>query len=178
PPCSTKRSARRCSSGPRRWPPAGTSPGTVRVGGIRGHWSEHSPRRDLPVDVTVQLVEAGDLDGLLRRIDELCEAGDWDELARLGQLARRGSATERARQLVVAAANADYRLALEGPPAHAARAVAEGGDGFALGPLTEVAAFTHTWAELSPHLPPGPVRALVAYERVVRGEDLRADRSI
>ncbi|MGQ0826293.1 MAG: hypothetical protein ACT4OX_14890 [Actinomycetota bacterium] len=41
---------------------------------------------------------------------------------------------------------------------------------FAIGPLSEVAASTHTWAALSPHVAPGPVAALAAYERVVRGE--------
>ena len=44
---------------------------------------------------------------------------------------------------------------------------------FALGPLSEVAASTHTWAELAPHAPPGPLAAVTAHERVVRGEDLR-----
>jgi hypothetical protein len=41
--------------------------------------------------------------------------------------------------------------------------------------LPEVAASTHTWAELAPHAPPGPVAALAAHERVVRGDDLRHD---
>jgi hypothetical protein len=44
-----------------------------------------------------------------------------------------------------------------------------------LGPLSEVVASTHEWGELAPHLPPTPEAALVAQERVVRGEDLRAD---
>jgi len=38
--------------------------------------------------------------------------------------------------------------------------------------LWEVAASTHTWAELAPHLPDGRTRLLVAYERALRGEDL------
>ena len=37
---------------------------------------------------------------------------------------------------------------------------------------------SHTWAELAPHLEPGPIAAFVAHERVLRGEDLRADPSI
>ena len=48
----------------------------------------------------------------------------------------------------------------------------DGAGRFALGPLTEVAASTHPWDELAPHLPDGPLVGLVAHERVVRGEDL------
>jgi hypothetical protein len=47
---------------------------------------------------------------------------------------------------------------------------------FAFGPLPEVAASTHAWDELSPHLASGPAAALSAHERVLRGEDLTADR--
>ena len=43
---------------------------------------------------------------------------------------------------------------------------------FAIGPLAEVAASTHSWAELAPYVTPGPVAALVAHERVVRGEEI------
>ena len=43
---------------------------------------------------------------------------------------------------------------------------------FTIGPLAEVAASAHTWAELAPHLPEGPARQVVAQERVVRGENL------
>ena len=39
-----------------------------------------------------------------------------------------------------------------------------------IGPLTEVAAQHHTWAELSPVLDRGPRAAFVAHERVLRGE--------
>jgi hypothetical protein len=48
----------------------------------------------------------------------------------------------------------------------------EGGGRFAPGPLPEVAASTHEWADLAPHAPYGPPAALAAHERVVRGEDL------
>jgi hypothetical protein len=44
---------------------------------------------------------------------------------------------------------------------------------FALGPLTEVAAATHSFAELAPHLAVPAVAGAVAQERVLRGEDLR-----
>lgn len=51
--------------------------------------------------------------------------------------------------------------------------VVEGAGRFTIGPLPEVAASRHTWEDLSPHLPQGPARVVTAYERVVRGEDLR-----
>ena len=41
--------------------------------------------------------------------------------------------------------------------------------------LTEVAAATHTWAELAPHLDSAAIAGTVAQERVLRGEDLRGD---
>jgi hypothetical protein len=53
--------------------------------------------------------------------------------------------------------------------------IVEGAGRFALGPLAEVAASTHTWAELAPHIPPGPLAAITAHERIVRGENLEDD---
>jgi hypothetical protein len=67
---------------------------------------------------------------------------------------------------------AEYRLALLAPGSYAAAVVRDGSGSFALGPLTEVAASTHTWDELAPGLD-GPGAVYVAQERVVRGEDLR-----
>jgi Family of unknown function (DUF6183) len=46
---------------------------------------------------------------------------------------------------------------------------------FALGPLTEVAASTHCWHELAPHIEVPQVAAYVAQERVLRGESLEGD---
>jgi hypothetical protein len=130
----------------------------------------------MALDPTAQLIEANDLDGLLRRVDELCGAGGWDELSRLRDAAR--AAHGRGRQLWPAALHAEYRLALEAPGAYAGPVVAESNARFSVGPLAEVAASTHTWDDLASHLPEGPARALVAYERVLRGEDLERDRSI
>jgi hypothetical protein len=48
----------------------------------------------------------------------------------------------------------------------------EGAGRFTLGPIPEVAAQHHTWAELAPYAPPGPAASLCAHERVLRGEDL------
>jgi hypothetical protein len=127
-------------------------------------------------ELTRQLVDAGDLDGLLRRIDDLCSGRGWDELVELARVAR--AAHERGRQLWPAAIHAEYRLALEAPAPWAGPAAAASDNRFAIGPLTEVVASTHTWAELDAYLPPGPARSLVAYERVLRQDDLQGARDI
>jgi uncharacterized protein DUF6183 len=126
--------------------------------------------------MNTELVERGDLDELTRHIDRLCAAADWDALVDLRDRCRR--ALERGKQLWPAAAHAEYRLALEAPAAWAGAMVVPGAGRFALGPLTEVVASTHSWAELRPNLEPGPLAALTAHERVIRGEDLSADDSI
>ena len=123
-----------------------------------------------------ELIDRADLDGLLLHIDTLCERAEWAELRRLRDRSRAGS--ESGRQLWPAAAHAEYRLALQADPADAAAIVTEATGRFAIGPLSEVVASTHDWASLAPHLEGGPIKALVAYERVLRGEDLRHDRSI
>lgn len=119
------------------------------------------------------LVELGDLDELVRAVDRLCWRRDWDGLVELRDRCR--AALARGKQLWPAAAHAEYRLALEAPGRWAARMLVPDAGRFAPGPLSEVAASTHTWAELAPHSPPGPTAALAAHERVVRGEDLRGD---
>jgi hypothetical protein len=113
-------------------------------------------------------VEAGDLDELLRIIDARCDRRDWDGLVEVRDRSR--AALERGRQLWPAASHAEYRLALDAPAEYAASVLVEGAGRFAIGPLPEVAASTHTWAELAPFVTPGPVAALAAHERVVRGE--------
>lgn len=117
---------------------------------------------------------SGDLDELLRWVDRLCEGRDWDGLVALRDRSR--EAFERSgRQLWPITSQAEYRLALEAPAAWAAPVLVEGSGRFAFGPLPEVAASTHTWAELAPHVPPGPAAALAAHERVVRGDVVGAD---
>ena len=116
------------------------------------------------------MIERNDPDELLREIDRLCDRRDWPALLRLRDLAR--SATERGKTLWGAAGHAEYRMALEAPAEFAAAMVDADAGRFVLGPLTEVAASVHTWSELEPYLPSGPLRATVAYERVVRGENL------
>ncbi|HEY7440133.1 MAG TPA: hypothetical protein VIC35_12135, partial [Acidimicrobiia bacterium] len=82
-------------------------------------------------------------------------------------------ALETGRQLWPVAQQIEYRLALEAPAAIAASMLEESAGRFALGPLAEVAASSHSWEELAPHAPPTIVASLCAHERVVRGEDLR-----
>jgi hypothetical protein len=119
-----------------------------------------------------ELIELGDLDELVRHIDRLCTSRDWDELVRLRDLSR--AALDRGKQLWPAASHAEYRLALEAPASYAAAMLVPGSGHLALGPLTEVAAQHHTWAELEPHAPPGPAADVAAQERVVRGEHVEA----
>ena len=97
---------------------------------------------------TAELVDMGDLDALLIRIDHLCADRDWAGVLDLRDRCRR--ALERGRQLWPAASHAEYRLALEAPGREAAAMLVPGTGRFALGPLAEVAASTHTWAELRP----------------------------
>jgi hypothetical protein len=94
---------------------------------------------------------------------------DWAGLLRVRD--RRAAATrETGRKLWPAATLAEYRLALLAPPEWAA-VVLDGESGrFTIGPLSEVVAVDHTWAELSPHLASVPVALFVAHERSIRGE--------
>ena len=115
-------------------------------------------------------VERGDVDDLVRLVDGLCAAREWDRLVELRD--RCEQAVARGRQLWPVAAHAEYRLALEAPGRWAATVLVDGAGRFAPGPLPEVAASTHEWAELAPWAPYGPPSVLAAHERVVRGEDL------
>jgi hypothetical protein len=66
----------------------------------------------------------------------------------------------------------EYRLALDAPASFAGRVVKEGAGRFALGPLWEVAASTHTWSDLEGEVADERLRTLVAHERVLRGETI------
>lgn len=122
-----------------------------------------------------ELIHRGDLDQLVRMIDDRCSARDWPGLLRVRDRSRHAVATGR--QLWPAATLAEYRLALLGSAEYVA-AVLDETDGlsgrFTIGPLTEVAAQHHTWDELRPWLDLGPRAAFVAHERVVRGERIEA----
>jgi len=117
-----------------------------------------------------ETVGGGDLDQLIRLVDGLCSSREWAEVVRLRDRCR--LAMERGLQLWPAAEYAEYRLALDAPGEFAGPVVREGSGRFALGPLWEVAASTHDWETLAPHIPDGPMRAMAAHERVMRGEDL------
>jgi hypothetical protein len=124
-------------------------------------------------DPLVEVIERGDLDELVRVVDGLCASREWDRLVELRD--RCVQAIDRGRQLWPVAAHAEYRLALEAPGRWAARMLVEGAGRFAPGPLPEVAASTHEWADLAPHVLPGPSAVVTAHERVVRGEDLTGE---
>ncbi len=116
------------------------------------------------------LVELGDVDELLRATDRLVDASEWPELIELRDRCRR--AVERGKQLWPAANHAEYRLALEAPGEFAAKMLTDVAGQFGLGPLAEVAAARHEWADLAPFAPGTPTAAMCAHERVLRGEDL------
>jgi hypothetical protein len=120
-----------------------------------------------------ELVELGDPAALLRAVDGLSATRDWSALVELR--ARLEDAVERGRPLWPLVTWVEYRIALEAPAAQAAAVLRPGAGRFALGPLTEVAASGHSWADLAPHLPGPAVAGTVAQERVLRGEDLRLD---
>lgn len=126
-----------------------------------------------PVRANEELVELGDLDELVRHIDRLVAAAAWDDLVDLRDRCR--AALARGKQLWPAASLAEYRLALDAPGPWAGAVLVPGAGHLSLGPLPEVAASTHRWAELADHIPDGPARTVAAHERVVRGEDLTAD---
>jgi len=120
-------------------------------------------------DALDRLIQAVDLDGLVRLVDARCATGDWAGLRRLRD--RCAAATrETGRQLWPAATLAEYRLALLAPPEWAATVLDGEAGRFTIGPLSEVVAVPHTGAELEPHLERVPVATFVAHERSIRGE--------
>ena len=120
-------------------------------------------------------IEGSDHAALLQIVDGRAGDRDWNGLIEVRDFCL--EAVERGKQLWGVAHHVDYRLALEAPPAFAGPVVDERARPI-LGPLTEVAASTHTWDELRDHLNGGPSRTHVAAERVLWGEDLTADDSI
>jgi hypothetical protein len=125
----------------------------------------HGPVADEDLDGLIHRV---DLDGLVRLIDARCESRDWAGLLRVRDRARHALSTGR--QVWPAATLAEYRLALLAPPEWAAIVLDEEAGRFTIGPLTEVVAQHHAWAELAPLLPAAPRTVFVAHERALRGE--------
>lgn len=116
------------------------------------------------------LLESAQPNPLLRRVDGLCDLRAWDELVDLAVRCR--EAYERGKQLWPIAEHIDYRLALEGPARYAASVLNPTAGRFAFGPLTEVAASTHTFDDLLAWVPSPQVAGVLAAERVLRGEVL------
>ena len=117
------------------------------------------------------LIESSDLDELVRFIDGLASAREWDGIVKTRDLCL--EAVERGKQVWAPADFAEYRLARDAPAPYAAAVAGDGKGRYGLGPLWEVAASTHTWGDLESHLDVPTTRALAAQERVIRGEDLR-----
>ena len=120
-----------------------------------------------------ELIEATDLNALLRAVDGLVDSRDWDGLVELADACE--AALERGKQLWPIAAHVDYRLALEAPGDYAADVLTSDLGRFTLGPLTEVAGSTHSWDDIAPYIETQQAAAYVAQERVLRGEDLQGD---
>ncbi len=128
--------------------------------------ADHDVTADDDLD---ELIHRADLDGLVRLIDDRTASRDWDGLDRVRRRARAAVATGR--QLWPAATLAEYRLVLLAPPEQVATVLADPDSGrFAIGPLPEVAAQHHTWADLAPLLDRTPVAAFTAHERALRGD--------
>lgn len=124
----------------------------------------------MSTDALTELIEASDVARLLQRIDDLCARSEWDDL--VGLRDRCEEAVTRGKQLWAVAQFAEYRLALEGPAALAATVMTDGRGRFALGPLWEVAASSHEWTDIEPHLTTSTIRALTAHERSIRGDQI------
>jgi hypothetical protein len=114
------------------------------------------------------LVARADLDGLQHLVETRCAAHDWAGVLRIRSRSR--AVGKGGRLLATAASSAEYRLALGAPVEWAARVIDEDSGRLAIGPLSEVVAQHHTFADLWPHLPGGPRAGVVAHERVLRGE--------
>lgn len=127
-------------------------------------------------DAVSEAIARADLDGLVRLVERFCRERDWEAVVLLRDRAR--AALERGLQMWPAAEYAEYRLALDAPGPFAGPVVREGAGRFALGPLWEVAASSHSWEALALHIPAGPTRSLAAHERVLRGEDLSGEADI
>lgn len=124
-------------------------------------------------DALNALIEGSDLAGLLRHIDGVCSQRAWDDLVDLRD--RCEEAVTRGKQVWAVAQFAEYRLALEAPAALAAGVMADGKGRFALGPLWEVAASSHPWADLAPVVEIPTIRAMVGHERSIRGDAVAED---
>jgi hypothetical protein len=118
-------------------------------------------------DAIRSLIDRADLDGLVRLVDDYCDARDWSSLMDLRNACR--AATQSGRQLWPASTLAEYRLALLAPPQFATDVLDDPGR-FTIGPLTEVIAQHHRFSDMADYLECGPVASFVAHECALRGE--------
>jgi hypothetical protein len=119
------------------------------------------------------LIHRADLDGLVRMVDSVCADGDWRSLLELRNRSR--AAVVTGRQLWPAATLAEYRLALWAPAEWAARVLDEDSGRFTIGPLTEVVAQRHEFADVRAALPDGPRLGFIAHECALRGQLVAPD---
>jgi hypothetical protein len=106
----------------------------------------------------------------LREVEDLVHARQWDGLLALREAARAYTHDPGVPMSITAVC--DYHLARCATEWRVAAVLADHDDDVALGPLAEVAAQHHTWAELASQLAPGVIRVDFAKERVVRGEPI------
>jgi hypothetical protein len=119
-------------------------------------------------DRITSLVDAADLDSLVRLVDSLCSSRDWANVLRTRDTCR--SAIRTGRQVWPIATLCEYRLALHAPAEWACQVLVDEASRFSIGPLTEVIAQNHIWSDLRAYLPLGPHREIVAHERIIRGD--------
>ena len=139
------------------------------------------PRRSIGASIPVadrlsevdDLIHRADLDGLVRMVDSLCADDDWQSLLELRNRSR--AAVVTGRQLWPAATLAEYRLALWAPAEWAAHVLDEDSGRFTIGPLTEVVAQRHEFADLRAALPRGPRLGFIAHECAFRGQLVATD---
>ena len=120
-----------------------------------------------------EAVSRGDVAALMAIVDSYCLDGRFEDIVVLRHRCR--AALVRGLQLWPIAAYADYRLALDASGPLALTGLGELSERFMLGPIAEVLASTHTFAELAEFLPPTPAASAFAVECVVRGADLEND---
>lgn len=121
------------------------------------------------------LIHRVDLDALVRYVDNTCSTRDFEHLIEIRDQSR--AAVNTGRQLWPIATLANYRLALYAPAHLAVRSLDDTARTFMPGPLSEILAVHHCWDELAEHLPHGPDRSLVAYERALRGDKIATDET-
>lgn len=129
-----------------------------------------SPMADDELDT---LLHRADIDGLVRHLDALCASRDWAGVLSVRDRSR--TAVQTGRQLWPIATLAEYRLALWAPAEWAATVLDDASGRFTIGPLSEVAAQTHTLADLRPHLDNDHRLGFIAHERALRGEAIPDD---